>query len=76
MDDTLKSIACIQKQDIFDSDLGLIARYIGSAVMFDSRNSKVAFDILLKSGKPEDLLSSRLKQYEEEIGKEIRFLDL
>jgi len=71
-DDTLERYGMDPKPDIFDTDLGLVARYIGSAVMFDSRNVKVAFDILLKSEKPKDLLSSRLKLYEEEIDKELQ----
>lgn len=73
VDKTLQKYGIPQKKDIFDTDLGLVARYVSSAVLVDSRNVKEAFDILMESGKPKDVLCSKLKEYDGQIDKELQF---
>jgi len=57
--------------DIFDSKIGLVARIIGSAILFDQRNTKRVFSEVMSAKCPSDILNSPIKEFDEKITSEL-----
>lgn len=73
IDAIMKRYNIKKTKDIFESQLGLISRYIGSTILYDHRKVKEVLDILMKSNGPDELLESNLKDYEKAVDDEIQY---
>ncbi len=61
-------------EDIWKSDLGVIASYIGSATIYDPSLLDECFEVLSKAKSPKEVLGSSLKRYKQIIDNEIQRL--
>lgn len=73
VDSSLKKYGFEANPDIFETGLGLVARCIGSAVLFDQRNAKKAFELLNAARSPQEVLSSKLRDFEKAVEDELQF---
>lgn len=59
------------KKEIFETQIGMIARMISSAE--STRQPELAYKIMMTAEKPEEMLNSSLAKLEQEINKEMNF---
>ena len=58
--------------DPFKSDMGKVGIFINDAISYDAKNIHEAFDAVLESRTPQELLKSSLKKYHAEVEAELQ----
>lgn len=73
VDNTLKKYNIEIKDDSFETKIGQIAEIISCTEAFDINKVELAFNITYNATSYEDVLNSELKNYKEDVDKEIQF---